>query len=351
MELMKAADLLIEKIKREYKEEVAVVVVMGSHIYNETHSRSDLDMYFVINSPKGYELGLTFVIDGIGFDFWPISWERIERMANHDERVTSIITEGQIIYSGSEADLERFNALKSKALDVSDNKKFTQKSRKVFDQVYKSYFKLEDATDLTSVRRHGINVIFSLTYALALLNKETVKRGRGKLKKEILAMPLVPKDFERHYDVIFESKDLGAIKSASRHLVSNMEELLSNEETKQIEPVEFKEQLHGFYEELINFYNKIHHGCETGDYVTAFYAANEIASEIDDVLTGTGISSSQLPDLVGAFDTNDINKFLEVADEHQKAFVALLENGGVSIRTFKDFDALEAYLNQLGKGE
>lgn len=351
MELMKAADLLIEKIKRDYKDEVAVVVVMGSHIYNETHSRSDLDMYFVVNSPKGNELGLTFVIDGIGFDYWPISWERIERMANHDERVTSIITEGQIIYHGSDKDLERFNALKAKALDVSDHKKFIQKSRKVFDQVYKSYFKLEDAKDLSSVRKHGLNVIFSLTYALSLLNKDTVKRGRGKLKKEIIAMPLVPVDFESHYDVIFESKDLDAIKSALRQLISNMEVLLSCEETKLIEPVIFKEQLNGFYEELINFYNKIHHGCETGDFVTAFYAAVEIANEIDDVLTGTGISSNQLPDLVSAYDTNDIKGFLKVTEEHQKAFVALLENGGVSIRTFKDFDALEHHLIKSGKGE
>lgn len=351
MELMKAADLLIDKIKRDYKDEVAVVVVMGSYIYNETHSRSDLDLYFVINSPKGYELGLTFVIDGIGFDFWPISWERLERMANHDERVTSIITEGQIIYHGSQADLERFNALKASALDVSDTKKFTEKSRKVFDQVYKSYFKLEDSIDLTSVRRHGLNVIFSLTYALALLNKETVKRGRGKLKKEIMAMSLVPREFERHYDVIFESKDPDAIKNASKHLVRNMEELLSSEEKRHIEPVDFKEQLDGFYEELINFYNKIHHGCETGDYVTAFYAANEIANEIEDVLKGTGVSGSQLPDLVGAYDTENIKSFIEVANEHQKAFVALLENGGVSIRTFKDFEALEHHLIETGKGE
>ncbi|MDY0257409.1 hypothetical protein [Gudongella oleilytica] len=50
METLKAADILIEKIKKDYKENVAVVVIMGSTIYGDTHSRSDLDMYFVVNT-------------------------------------------------------------------------------------------------------------------------------------------------------------------------------------------------------------------------------------------------------------------------------------------------------------
>jgi hypothetical protein len=94
MNVMRAAELLIEKISKDYKDDIALVVIMGSYIYGETHSRSDLDMFFVPNTERGYNLGFTFIIDGIGFDYWPISWERLEHIANFDERITSIITAG-----------------------------------------------------------------------------------------------------------------------------------------------------------------------------------------------------------------------------------------------------------------
>lgn len=317
MKLMRAAEILIEKIEREYKEDVAVVVIMGSTIYGETHSKSDLDMYFVVNTPRGNELGMAFVIDGIGFDFWPISWERLTRMANHDERITSIITEGKIIYHGSEADLERFNALKAKALDVSDAKKFIDKSKKVFDQVYKHYFHLEQSVTLTEARKSGLNVIYPLTNALALLNRDTVKRGRGKLKGELLQMPLVSEEFEGLYDIIFETNSVEEIKKTIHQLIRNTEDLIESELVKHRSINAFKDQLHGFYEEIINYYNKIRRGCEIQDYVTAFYAAHEIVSEIEDVMQYTNISLDNLPDLVRAYNLSDMENFLDVVDNHE----------------------------------
>jgi hypothetical protein len=344
MEPIRAAELLVEKIKKNYSEDVAVVVIMGSTIYNDTHPKSDLDMYFVVNNPRGYELAMTFIIDGIGFDFWPISWERLTRIANYEERITSILTEGKVIYSGSEEDLKRFNDLKASALDTSDRKKFVEKSRKVFDQVYKHYFLLEQSSDISSARKHGINVIFTLTYALALLNRDTIKRGRGKLKSEIMSMNLVPEDFELNYDVIFDKSSLTEIKEASMSLIQSTETLLKSEEQKLLESRDFKDQLDGFYEELINFYNKINHGCEVGDYVTAFYAAAEIENEIDDVLEPTGQNSKQLPDMIGAYDPNYISGFLSIVEVHQKAFEKMLADNGVKLKTFQNMDDLEQFL-------
>lgn len=344
MKLMRAAEILIEKIEREYKDDVAVVVIMGSTIYGETHEKSDLDMYFVVNTPRGNELGMAFIIDGIGFDFWPISWERLTRMANHDERVTSIITEGQIIYYGSDADLKKFNALKEMALDVSDSKKFIDKSKKVFDQVYKHYFHLDQAVSLSEARMSGLNVIYPLTNALALLNRDTVKRGRGKLKGELLQMPLVPNDFERLYDVIFATNSVEEIKASIHQLILNTEDLIESETIKYRPINDFKDQLHGFYEELINYYNKIRRGCEIGDYVTAFYAANEIVGEIEDVMQYTSISATNLPDIIGAYTLSDIQGFLDTVDQHQQAFVSLLEENGVELLVFEDMNAFERYM-------
>lgn len=347
MELMRAADILIEKIKKDYKDDVACLVIMGSNIYNETHSKSDLDMYYVTNNKRGNNPGIVFIIDGVGFDFWPISWERLERIANHDERITSIITEGKIIYYSNEEDLRRFNELKAKALDVSDKGKFDHKAQEKLNEAYKIYYKLLKAENLSEARTHAMGIIFTLTYAIALLNRITVKRGRGKLKKEIMGMPLVPKDFEALYDTVFISSDIEEIKNAYGQLIGNMEELVSNELAKEIEHVSISDRFNGFYEELINFYNKIYHACEIGDIYTALFAAVEITREFGGFCEGTDASLKQLPDIVGAFDPINTEKFLEVVHDHQIKLVDLLQSNGVRIREFRDFEELEEYMKLL----
>ena len=347
MELLRASEILIEKIKKDYKDDIAVVVVMGSYIYNETHSRSDLDMYFVPKTDRGRNLGKVFIIDGIGFDLWPISWERLERIANHDERITSIVTEGKVLYYGSEEDLKRFNQLKEKGLDVKDKGKFIRRAQEEFNKTYKTYFKLLNAQDISEVRMHAMGIIFSLTYATALLNRTTVKRGRGKLKKEIMNMSLVPKDFETLYDTVFISSDIEEIKKSYRQLMLNMEELISKEQAKEMKPVSFIDNLDGYYEELINFYNKIEHACEIGDTYTALFAAVEITQEIEAAFLGTGVSSKELPDIVGAFDPANTQRFLDVVHEHQARLVKLLQDNGVKLTVFKDFEELEEYMESL----
>lgn len=216
MDVTRAAELLIEKIKTDYKDDIALVVMMGSHIYGETHSRSDLDMFFVPNTERGYNLGFTFIIDEIGFDYWPISWERLERIANFDEKITSIITEGKVIYYSSETDMERYNQIRKKALDTDDRKKFIHKASEKFNEVYKLYWELLKANNISDARKHAIGIIYNITYTLALLNGLAIKRGRGKLKKEILDMPLVPDGFSELYDTVFTINGIDALKKAYR---------------------------------------------------------------------------------------------------------------------------------------
>ncbi len=72
MKPIKEAELLIEKIKRDYSNDISLLVIMGSTIYNDTHERSDIDMFFVPKTERGFNLEFTFIIDEIGYDFWDI---------------------------------------------------------------------------------------------------------------------------------------------------------------------------------------------------------------------------------------------------------------------------------------
>lgn len=347
MNLIESAEILIEKIEKDYKEDIAVVVIMGSYIYNETHSRSDLDMYFVPKTERGRNLEKVFIIDGIGFDFWSISWDRLEKIANHEERITSIVTEGQVLYYGSQEDLQRFNQLREKALDTGDRKKFIEKSKIQFQKTYQYYFQLLLDQRISDARKHAMEIIFSITYATALLNGTTVKRGRGKLKKEILSMDLIPKDFSSLYDTVFVSKDITTIKNSYGQLMRNMRNLLVEEEKKEQKLLSFQDQMDGYYEELINFYNKIYRACEIGDIYTGLFVAAEITQEIESAFTGTDVSPGVLPDIIGAFDPDNLERFLDVVIKHQAQLFDLLKQKNVPIQVFDDFIELKEHIDSL----
>jgi hypothetical protein len=346
MNVMKAADLLIEKIKRDYIDDIAVVVIMGSHLYQATHAKSDLDLYFIPKTERGFNLGTVFIIDGIGFDFWPISWDRISKIASHDERIGSIITEGQVIYHGTEEDLDKFNQYKAKALDVSNIGHFIWKAKEKMKSSYQTYYDLERTVTLSEVRFYGIKLIYHITEALSLLNRITIKRGRGKLLKEILEMPCVPSDFEKHYRVLFENQDINLIKASLRAMFESTIDLIHTRESNHLQGT-FKDEAHGFYEELINNYNKIERAYEIGDHQTALFAAAEINIELQGILGNRGVDLSFLPDLMAAYDKENLKMLFEVSKIHQKALVDILHQESVKIREFTDFDALKVYLDQL----
>ena len=72
------------------------------------------------------------------------------------------------------------------------------------------------------------------------------------------------------------------------------------------------------YEEMINFYHKIDHYCETGEYTGALFAAVELTQEFDEAFLGTEVSSKELPDIVEIFDQQNIEPFLQAVKTHHQ---------------------------------
>ena len=347
MNIYNIAELFIEKVRRDYPNDISLVVVMGSYIYNDTHDKSDLDIYFVPKTERGYNLGFTFILDEIGFDMWPISWERLERIASHDERITSIVTEGKVIYYSSVEDLTRLDELKAKALDTSDKSVFTKKSKEAFSKSYELIYRIQEAKSLGQLRRYGIQFINTIGYALALLNGTTIKRGRGKLKQELLSNKLVPENFSSLYDTLFFSSDMETIKHDLLELMKNTEELIDIELAKYRNRGSASDVLYGFFEELISSYNKIEHAYDLNNPFTCLFAGCEIQDEIDDILQYADLEKPDFPDIAMSYDPGHLQKIAHAAQDHKKQFTDFLQENNVSIRRFENLEEYEKYLTTL----
>jgi len=345
MNIPKALQIFVDKIEKDYKNDVSIVVMMGSRIYHDTHPKSDVDLYFIPKTERGYNLGFVCVLEGVGYDFWPISWERMERISHWDERIVSILTEGHMVFVSSEEDKSRFLNLRIHALSIDINKSLKEKAKKKFQDVYPLFFDLCQKETLSAFRIASIKIIYLLTEVIAMYNQVAIKRGRKYLKDEILMMPIHPKGFSDLYDAVFISKDMKYIKKSLHELIIRVDTMFHEEkEAHQITP--FSKQAHGFYEEIINNYNKIERACQIKDPYTALFAACEIEFEFEWLFKDTDVKKD-LPDLVGFYQKDHLDQFLIHAKEHQLALLNLLQRHGVKIQTFKDLSELETYIQAL----
>ncbi len=106
--LIDKSDLLatiVEKIETSYSEDISLLICYGSYITGDYGATSDIDFFFVPKTKKGYKLGYQFILNNIGYDLWPVSWERLTAISNLEEPIASILMDGEVLFASSEDDL------------------------------------------------------------------------------------------------------------------------------------------------------------------------------------------------------------------------------------------------------
>ncbi len=340
MELIKVANMLIEKIKKDYHNDVSIVALCGSYIYNDTHDKSDLDFYYIPKTNRGYEMSKSFILEDIGFDFWGMSWERAESLAKYNGTNTSIITEAKIIYYGSQEDLDRFNSLRILGDKITDEE-FHQKANEQIMVCQDYYFKMiESKNNFSLVKQNAIDILYYSAFSIALLNRNSIKRGGRHLLKEVLAMKLVPNDYENMYMSIIQSNDVENIINVSKNLIVNLRSLLQSK----IKPNK-NNLIQGYYEELKSIYNKLIHECEMKNIQGIMLAIARINGDVSSFVEEAGFSYSQFPDLLLISQEQDIDKLICAINKHENLLIELLKKEQIPIINYKSLDELHSHLN------
>jgi len=107
----KIIDWIRRTVETQYPQDVSLVVLYGSHVNGTDHHLSDVDCYFIPANERAYEFAQGFILEGVGYDVFPISWERAGGIADLQETLTPLIGEAQILYARSDEDLRHFHAL------------------------------------------------------------------------------------------------------------------------------------------------------------------------------------------------------------------------------------------------
>lgn len=279
VDVFAVSDIIVKHIKAHYPKDVAIVGYYGSYLQGRATERSDLDFFFIPATPRGREVESQFIIEGISFDFWPIGWDRAERMATSEEWSTTIIADCELLYVRSEEDLSRFMKLQEKISALGDKSNaysLTDKAEAALTECFigLARFQLAGETmDLSFCRTQAQEIASCIFKSLALLNQTYYTRMWGHYRDQVRNLSLKPALFDEYLDTIMFSHSMDDITSACERLTKDTLSLVI-ERKKSLGGVRsYKDRMKGYYEEERGMLNKLLTACERGQYETAFFVA------------------------------------------------------------------------------
>lgn len=367
LNVMNVADTLVDHIKAHYPQEVAIVAYYGSYAQGTATERSDLDFYFIPASSKGYQASIQFVLQDISFDFWPISWERAERMAAYQESKTSVIAESVLLYSRSDEDLARFRSLQQTINDLPKNQElFLDRAEEQLQHAYVHLYKLTKANPGENISYYHLaasDVLIHVLSCLALLNRSFFKSGWGKNINQILNFTLKPPLLKEQIDSIIQADTPGSIRAACEHLTESMLSLWMKEKAALAKPPSYAERMNGFFEEIKGVLDKLKTACVAGDYQIAYFNSLGVQEEIARFMyyavrgywptsLETNLDyqrfyvSTGMPDLVSVLDPHDFAPLHEAVIQLESSLGKYLLDQGVTINRYESLEQLKSSLEQ-----
>ena len=328
---------VINKIKTEYKDEVCLLIGHNTLKLEKDADEKSLGFY-IPASERASGLAKTFIIDGIGYDLFPMSWERMERTAELNEYNTTCLADAKLLYYRNEEDKKRFIGLQAKLRDNLKNPKFMlNKALEKLNVVMEIYQTMMFEETLYKIRKASGFIADYLSIAIANANLTYFRNGQTNQIPDLLAMKSIPKDFVRLYEAIVRARSSEELKKLCYEMISNTRQFLSAKKGKR-ENGNYNrnfEDLASWYQELRYTWRRVYHWCDKRDAVRAFMWGCFLQSELDIVREEFGISEL---DLLSAFNADDMTAYRKQAEILEKQIVSTIEKHGVVIDAYDSID-------------
>lgn len=330
----------IHKIENEYKEDVSLLI--GHSHWNIKPDGDDVAFNFFIPATKaGYKLAQTFIIDGIGYDLFPMSWERVEGLASINESLTTCLADGVILYAKSDADRERFIHLQKKLQDNLADPSFTyKKGLEKINTAMELYKTMLFENSLGSGRKASGFIADYLSQAVATVNGVYFKRGPENQISHLAEMYQVPEHFSTLFESLIAAKSLETIKTLCYQMIETTRAFFEGimPEKKQ-SPQEYNyEDLACWYEEGVYTFRRIYYYAAQKDVFNAFAWGYHFQREFDAIEEEFGLEPM---DLMGVFDPENLDAFAARAKAIDASIRGEIEKRGVTLR---EYDSLDAFL-------
>lgn len=337
---------IINKVKMEYADDINLVLIYGSYTNGSANSKSDVDCYYIPKTDRGYNMAVDFIIDGVGYDIFPISWERVAGIADLHESLSPLVGDVQVVYYSDTSDLQRFKDLQVRLRCNLLNEEYVRKiAVKRCEDANRMCSLLNVSNDASEIRKIAGSIIMTLADAVAVYNHDYYHFG---LKKQFENLqnnfPGIPRNIVNGYKNVVEAINIDNVKKYTMKMFKDVCEYLDITcVTQEIAEKCLEENkidvswLAGLYEEISTTFNKVYVCCENGNYILAFLSAVCLQRDLDDARE-VGCPKY---DLLSEFNYTELCKLSAKTKEIEKDFVQLITENGGHIKKYNSFEQFE----------
>lgn len=339
------------KARTRYVNDIAAVLLYGSYVNKTAGPKSDIDCCFIPKTDRGYEFCADFIISGTGYDIFPVSWERLEGIADLDECLMPFVGDSEILYCASDSDMQRFTALKERLKkNLADDRAVRAAAEKRIAMAGAIYNGISENCGLKEARLASGYIIMTLADAAAVYSHTYFHFGLKKQFEDLRGIPGLPEEISGEYLRVIEAD---TPEETITHCLAMFGEVCEytgiafdfSKKAKEnvgqesrISPPDYA-GLACLYEEISSTFNKIYSCCESGNYILAFLSAVCLQYELDEAHKGCG---SKEYDILSAYDCKNLDSIRESARETENDFVRFIKEGGGIIHSYESFEEFEA---------
>jgi predicted nucleotidyltransferase len=371
-DVFEIANVFVEHALRAHEGEIAIIIYYGSYAKGTASPTSDLDLCYIADAGKARSLSSQFVIDGLPYDFWPISWEFAESIANADSGrpwavAASLIADARVLYHRSPEDLARFEALQARIEKLTQPEQRPLMVKKALDAYKEVLFRLGqirlavDEGDEASAHWAAQQLVNDAANCLALMNQTYFSKGWGANFDQILALPERPADLDALMRGVLTPQTVARLPQVAERLALALRATLQETQRSIAEPSDAREVFKDFYFFVFEYANKIFVACEDQDAIRARFAAFQLQEQILQFMNKVdqgfyprpfnllgeyieGYEEAGFPDLLTPAVEGDLNELAERVRRLDVALQAWLTERGIDLGMLESTEALREFL-------
>jgi len=333
--------IIVEKIETSYSEDISLLICYGSYVTGDYGAMSDIDFFFVPKTKKGYELGYQFILNNIGYDLWPVSWERLTAISNLEEQIASILMDGEVLFASSEDDLLKLDELKNNLKQNLNNESVARKmSMRHMDKAKAIYFDMQNH-ESNMIFIDAVSIAETLLFAIAILNGTYSRKGIKRIEDEIGRFSMMPGRYLEIYRKLIRTDNKAEVQHLVNELIVETDKIWKTKFDHDRENVDASE-LAGFYEEFKSTYNKLLLACDKKDYENAYYAGFMIDRETQSFLNNY-VGPGVFPNIINEVIKNDFEIVRDNCIEHECQLIKLLNKNHIEINSHSDTNEFRQY--------
>ena len=327
----KLREWAVNKIKTEYPDDIALLLAVDGISVNCDGHGEGFD-YYVPLTERGNELGASFIIDGVGFDLYPRSWERCAHTANLGDNAAFLLRNARIVYSRSQEDIIKFEQYQSQLNDNLNDKNFMyRKALEKLDTAMNFYRTLMFEEQLQKAVV-GLGFIEHYMAVIAFLLNGRVYSWWRTYYDELLTLPLIPNNFAMYHKKMLSVSSVEQCRGLAHSLIYETRKFIAENKPESADCAKTPDSaLADWYCEMSLQWNRIYHYCKIGDADSAFGDAIILQYELNIIASEYGFENM---DLLSGFDVANLMSFSDKAKEISERVRAILADNGIKLRSY-----------------